>query len=79
MNRYAAQAIAELNIALGALDHQSGTTPTLTTAAVAYTGWVDRPSLAVIRWLALATVVEDGAPGMKTALEELYPELLTPA
>ena len=79
MNRYATQAIAELNIALGALDHQSGTAPTLTTAAANYIGWVDRASLAVIRWLGLACTVEDGTTDMQDALEVLYPELLTPA
>ena len=77
-DRYATQAISELNIAVGATQ-DSGDAVTLTTAAATYTGWVDRAPLAVIRWIALATVVEDGTTDMKEALEELYPELLTPA
>lgn len=75
MNRYATQAITELNIAVGATQ-DSGDAVTLTTAAANYTGWVDRAPLSVIKWLAAAIAVEDGVNYMKLALEELYPELL---
>ena len=78
MARPATQAITELNIAVGATQ-DSGDAVTLTSAIAAYVSWPDRAPLSVIKWLALATVVEDGVDLTRAALIELYPELLTPA
>ena len=73
-NRYAHQALTELNVVTGAT-HNAGEEPTLVDATANAVGNPDRPSLKVVKSLGRAGVAEEGTPDVNDQLEILFPEI----
>ncbi len=74
-DRPAGQALTEL-LAVTGLTQDAGEEPTLVDNTANAVGWVDRPSLRVIKWLGKAVAVEEGTPYVNDQLEALFPEIV---
>jgi len=75
-DRPAAQALVDLSIISGQNWWAAGDDPSeLYDATANAVGWVDRPSLRVVRWLGKACAVEEGTPYVYDYLETLFPEI----
>ena len=77
-NRYAVQALAELQIVTAAsATYNAGEEPTLVDNTANAVGWVDRPELRVVKWLGKAiSTYEEGTPYVNDQLETLFPEIV---